>query len=47
MQQQIVKPFKIVGIPDEDSVTGSQGDTFKHYGITAEGLKETTLKLLE
>ncbi|WP_159517380.1 transketolase family protein [Sunxiuqinia indica] len=47
MQEQIVKPFKIVGIPDEDTVTGSQGDIFKHYGITAEGLKETTLKLLE
>ncbi len=47
MQEQIVKPFKIVGIPDEDTVTGSQGDIFKHYGITAEGLKETTLKLLK
>ncbi|WP_321290007.1 transketolase C-terminal domain-containing protein [uncultured Sunxiuqinia sp.] len=47
MQEQIVKPFKIVGIPDEDTVTGSQGDIFKHYGITAEGLQETTLKLLK
>jgi transketolase len=33
--------FKIVGIPDEYTVTGSQADIFRHYGITMEGLAET------
>jgi transketolase len=30
--------FKIVGIPDEYTVTGSQADIFRHYGISMEGL---------
>lgn len=39
--------FKIVGIPDEYTVTGSQADIFQHYGITMEGLSQTALSLLE
>jgi transketolase len=31
-------PFKRMGIPDEDTVTGSQMEVFKHYGISASGL---------
>ncbi len=38
---------KIVGIPDEYTVTGSQADIFRHYGITMEGLANTALKLLK
>ena len=33
--------FKIIGIPDEDTVTGSQADIFRHYGLTMEGLAQT------
>jgi transketolase len=33
--------FKMAGIPDEYTVTGSQADIFRHYGITMEGLAET------
>lgn len=40
-------PFRIVGIPDEDTVTGAQADIFRHYGISMEGLSETALKLLK
>jgi len=39
--------FKIVGIPDEYTVTGSQADIFRHYGITMEGLAATALSLLK
>lgn len=39
-------PFKIVGIPDEYTITGSQAEIFKHYGITPEGLAEVARKLL-
>jgi transketolase len=39
-------PFRIVGLPDEDTVTGSQADIFRHYGISMEGLTQTTLDLL-
>jgi transketolase len=38
--------FKIVGIPDEYTVTGSQADIFRHYGISMEALAQTALKLL-
>ncbi len=38
--------FKIIGIPDEYTVTGSQQDIFNHYGINEEGIAETVLSLL-
>jgi len=38
--------FKIVGIPDEDTVTGAQADIFRHYGISMEGLAATARTLL-
>jgi transketolase len=46
LQAGISIPFKIVGIPDEDTVTGSQADIFRHYGITMEGLAGTATALL-
>jgi transketolase len=47
MQSGISRPFSIVGIPDEHTVTGSQGDIFKHYGISPQGLAQTAKRLLE
>lgn len=38
--------FRIVGIPDEDTVTGAQADIFRHYGISMEGLATTAEKLI-
>ncbi|MES2276450.1 MAG: transketolase C-terminal domain-containing protein [Bacteroidota bacterium] len=32
------KPFKIMGIPDEYTVTGSQVEILNHYGISADGI---------
>lgn len=46
MENGISIPFKIVGIPDEYTVTGSQQEIFAHYGITAAGLAETARQLL-
>ncbi|MCY1721992.1 hypothetical protein OU798_16680 [Prolixibacteraceae bacterium Z1-6] len=46
MQEKIYKPFKIVGLPDEETVAGSQNEIFNHYGISAEGLSKTALELL-
>jgi transketolase len=47
MQEHLFVPFKIVGIPDEDTVTGSQTEIFNYYGISGEGLMETALNLLD
>ncbi len=38
--------FKAVGIPDEYTVTGSQSDIFRHYGISMEGLTSVAARLL-
>ena len=46
MEARISIPFKIVGLPDEYTVTGSQVEIFNHYGINAHGLAETAGKLL-
>lgn len=37
--------FKIMGIPDEYTVTGSQQEIFDHYGISESGIAEVALKL--
>jgi len=46
MHAGISVPFKTVGIPDEDTVTGAQADIFRHYGISMEGLAATARELL-
>lgn len=47
MQEGISLPFKIVGIPDEYTVTGSQLEIFDHYGISVDGLVNTAQDLLK
>jgi transketolase len=46
MQKGITVLFRITGIPDEDTVTGSQGDIFNHYGISQNGLADTAIRTL-
>lgn len=46
MQAGVAVPLRIAGIPDEDTVTGSQADIFRHYGLSMEGLATTAVKLL-
>lgn len=47
MQNGYKNPFKIVGIPDEYTVTGSQNEIFNYYGLTANGLADVAVKLLK
>jgi len=47
MQAGLHVPFRIVGFPDEDTVTGSQLEIFAHYGISAQGLAHTAMTLLD
>jgi transketolase len=39
--------FRLVGLPDEDTVTGAQADIFRHYGISMEGLAATARQLID
>ncbi len=45
MQTGIHVPFRIVGLPDEETVTGSQSEILGHYKISGKGLSETALSL--
>lgn len=40
-------PFKLIGIPDEYTITGPQKDILNHYGISGEGLMETAKEFLK
>jgi transketolase len=46
LQAGLSASFRIVGLPDEDTVTGSQADIFRHYGITMEGLVDAAREML-
>jgi len=46
LQAGVSVPFRIAGIPDEDTVTGAQADIFRHYGISMEGLAALATKLI-
>lgn len=46
MEAGLCVPLKIVGFPDEYTVTGSQSEIFAHYGISPEGLANTARSLL-
>lgn len=46
LQNGFCNKFKIVGIPDEYTVTGSQVEIFNHYGISETGIADTALELL-
>jgi transketolase len=47
LQNGFRNPFKIMGILDEYTVTGSQGEIFKHYGISETGIAEMALSILK
>ena len=46
LQNRVCVSFKIVGIPDEYTVTGSQVEIFNHYGISPEGLADAARIIL-
>lgn len=46
LQAGVGKPFRIIAIPDEDTVAGAQADIFRHYGISMEGIAMVAASLL-
>lgn len=46
MQNGFTNKFKIMGIPDEYTVTGSQGEIFAHYGMSEEGISKVIREML-
>ncbi len=47
MQAGLYRPLRIIGLPDQPVVTGSQVEVFEHYGITGPGLRASALALLK
>lgn len=46
LQSGYSKPFKILGIPDEYTVSGSQMEILSHYGISANGIASSIEKMI-
>ncbi|HSM25252.1 MAG TPA: transketolase C-terminal domain-containing protein [Anaerolineaceae bacterium] len=46
MQKDVFRPMLIVGVPDDHTVNGNQGEIFRHYGIDQQSLYTSALKLL-
>lgn len=46
LQHNVYKPFRIIGLPDEYTVTGSQQEIFDHYGINEEGIAKVVQSLM-
>jgi transketolase len=46
LQAGVAPRFRMAGIPDEYTVTGSQADIFRHYGLSMEGLADLARTLL-
>jgi transketolase len=40
-------PLRILGIPDELVVTGTQAEIFQHYGLTVEGIAKEAAELMK
>jgi transketolase len=47
LQNRFRNSFRIVGIPDEYTATGSQMEIFRHYGLNDSGLASVALDLLK
>lgn len=47
LQNGYCNAFRIMGIPDEYTVTGSQAEIMNHYGLSEKGIAETALKLVK
>ena len=47
LQHKLYCKFRIIGIPDEYTVTGSQLEILNHYGISENGIAGSVLNLLE
>jgi transketolase len=47
LQERLNNPFKIIGVPDEYTVTGSQTEILAHYGISPVGLAESAQDMIQ
>ena len=47
LQHGIQVAFKIMGIPDEYTVTGSQTEILNHYGISESGIVDAAVRLIQ
>lgn len=47
LSQDIPIPLKIIGIPDEQTVTGNSAEVFRHYGLTVENVIKSAKKMVK
>lgn len=46
LESRLYVPFKMLGIPDEYTVTGSQSEIMDHYGLSPQGIAATVRRVL-
>ncbi|MBI2712326.1 MAG: transketolase family protein [Bdellovibrio sp.] len=46
-EERLAVPFKRLGIPDQWAMIGYPEDLYEHYGISANGIRETVLKMVK
>ena len=46
LEAGVAPRFRMAGLPDEYTVTGSQADIFRHYGLSMEGLSDLAREVL-
>ena len=47
VEERLYTPMKIIGLPDDHTVAGSQEEIFEHYGISPQSLADTAIDALE
>jgi len=47
MEAGVKIPFRIVALPDEQTVTGGQSEVFDHYGLVGTHLARTAMGLID
>lgn len=47
MKRGIYRPMQIIGIPDEEMITGSQEEIYRHYGIDSTGLMNAAIQMVQ
>ena len=45
--QYLPVPMKILGIPDENAITGTSPEIFRHYGLDADGITRSVLEWMK
>jgi transketolase len=47
LAQNVPVPMRILGIPDETTITGTSSEVFSYYGLTGKGISDIAIEMLK